>query len=561
MITKVKVVGFKKLEGEFELSQTSVLVGPNNSGKTSALQAIILWQTGLVKWAEIRKNFSAKKRTGVAINRKDLLAIPIPSAKQLWKDLNVREVSRESGKQVTNNITIEVYVEGFLNGAPWQLGFEFDYVNAESFYCRPILPEGHAMETAVKAALSEKIGFLPPMSGLAVEEDKLEMGSINFRIGEGRTAEVLRNLCLHVLTESPEKWKSLCVKISRLFDVQVNNPEYDGATGKISMTYIERGKEMDLSNGGRGFHQILLILAYIYANKNTVILLDEPDAHLEILRQRQVYNVLSDVLKEENSQLIVATHSEVILAEAIQRDKIIAFIGKPHVILGKEQILKSLNYIGFDEYILAAERGWVLYLEGATDLEILRKFAELLEHPVSKHLEAPFVKYVQNHYGESRKHFFGLREATPTLKGVALYDQLPGVALTDAILKEMMWERCEIENYLPLPEILYRYAEQPAETLFTQHDLGLMEKLVAGEIPPAALADKSHAWWTKTKMSDDFLDKVIGHYFVDRKMPVMLSKGGYHTLVQFAKKDEIAKEVVEKLDAIYAIASSVSVEE
>ena len=42
------------------------------------------------------------------------------------------------------------------------------------------------------------VAFLPPMSGLASNETRLDQGAINVRIGEGRTAEVLRNLCYQV---------------------------------------------------------------------------------------------------------------------------------------------------------------------------------------------------------------------------------------------------------------------------------------------------------------------------------------------------------------------------
>ena len=35
------------------------------------------------------------------------------------------------------------------------------------------------------------------MSGLAAQEIKIETGTVNVKIGEGRTAEVLRNLCYH----------------------------------------------------------------------------------------------------------------------------------------------------------------------------------------------------------------------------------------------------------------------------------------------------------------------------------------------------------------------------
>ncbi len=76
--------------------------------------------------------------------------------------------------------------------------------------------------------------------------------------------------------------------------------------------------------------QTLLLLAYIADNPGSVLLLDEPDAHLEILRQRQIYQVLVEEAQKHRCQIIAASHSEVILNEAADRDVVVAFIGKPH---------------------------------------------------------------------------------------------------------------------------------------------------------------------------------------------------------------------------------------
>ena len=76
--------------------------------------------------------------------------------------------------------------------------------------------------------------------------------------------------------------------------------------GEIAMSYRERGIEFDLSSSGRGLQQTLLLLAYMYANPGAVLLLDEPDAHLEVLRQRQTYQLLTDVADDTGSQIIAA---------------------------------------------------------------------------------------------------------------------------------------------------------------------------------------------------------------------------------------------------------------
>jgi hypothetical protein len=150
-----------------------------------------------------------------------------------------------------------------------------------------------------------------------------------------------------------------------------------------------------------------------------VLLLDEPDAHLEILRQRQTYEILTDAAREQKSQVIAASHSEVVLNEAANRDVVVAFVGHPHRIDDRgSQLLKSLKEIGYDQYYQAEQTGWVLYLEGSTDLAILQAFAEKLKHGVLKHLGRPFVHYVQNLPGRAREHFYGLREAKSDLVGL-----------------------------------------------------------------------------------------------------------------------------------------------
>ena len=551
MLRKIRVNNFKKLNATLDLSQTVVFVGPNNSGKSSILQAITLWSLGLAKWAEAKKESKAKKRVGVAINRKDLINIPVPSAKQLWKDLVVRGSGKSKGKQ-TINIKIEIEVEGFTDGENWKLGFEFDYANSESFYCRIINHNHH--EDNIKFALREKIGLLPPMSGLAGEEDKLELGSISSRIGEGKTADVLRNLCWYVLNSKPEKWNELTNIIATLFGITINEPQYDIFTGKITMTYEENRKKFDLSNGGRGFHQILLIFSYIYANNNSIILLDEPDAHLEILRQKQVFNILSEKLKRENAQLMIATHSISVLDEATEKSSIIAFIGKPHIVNNKSQLVKSLTSIGFEQYLLAEQKGWILYLEGSTDLSILKEYAKILNHPVLPYLESPFVKYVTNLPSVAREHFYGLQEGVSKLKGVALFDKI-NERLQQNDLIETMWKRREIENYLPIPDVIERYVSEPPKDLFSLHDTELMADIIKDEIPPAALKDKNHSWWINSKISDDLLDKVFSKYFQTRKMPILFNKSDYYILASFSKADELEPEITEKLDLIYETAS------
>ena len=428
MLTYLQVRNFKLFDFvEIELGARVVFIGPNNSGKTSALQALALWDVGHKRWVEKRGVGDVpKQRPGVTINRRDLISVPVPTADLLWRNLHMRE-SQDKG---TRNIRIEIVVEGVSQGTSWKCGFEFDYANDESFYCRPLrlsettTPERMPVPTQ---AADVQVAFLPPMSGLTATETRLDVGAIKVRLGEGRTAEVLRNLCYQILESSngQSRWAALVRQIDHLFGVVLNEPVYIKERGEITLSYSERRNKLDISSAGRGLQQTLLLLAHMMANPGSVLLLDEPDAHLEVLRQRQIYEILIETARQHNSQIVAASHSEIILNEAADRDVVIAFVGKPHRIDDRgSQVLKSLKEIGFDQYYQAEETGWVLYLEGSTDLAILRALSTRLGHKAQSHLERPFVRYVGNQPTMAQQHFYGLREAKRDLNGISVYDRL-----------------------------------------------------------------------------------------------------------------------------------------
>ena len=448
MLTKLTIRNFKRFnEVEVELGNPVVFIGPNNSGKTSAMQALALWDIGLKRWNEKYLGKSApEKRPGVTVNRRDLFSIPHPTANHLWRRLHVRDVGNVDGRTKTSNVRIDLTVEGVSNDKHWSCGLEFDFANPESFYCRPLRvnESKHPERLPIPPeAGSVRIAFLPPMSGLTATETRLDPGAINVRVGEGRTAEVLRNLCFRVMEERPDKWEALAGRIESLFGAKLEPPRYVEERGEIVMEYREHGITLDLSASGRGLQQTLLILAYMHANPGSVILLDEPDAHLEILRQRQIYQLITESAQESGSQIIAASHSEVLLNEAEDRDLVIAFVGQPHRLGdGKSQLRKALTEIGFDQYVQAEQQGWVLYLEGSTDLAILQAFARRLNHEQAMFaLERPFVHYVRNQPVHAETHFFGLREALPDLRGIALFDSLESAPADNPFLKHLMWKR------------------------------------------------------------------------------------------------------------------------
>lgn len=571
MLVNLRIRNFKRFETvEVELGNPVVFIGPNNSGKTTALQALMLWDLGVKRWLEKRGGGEVpQKRPGVTINRRDLLSLPVPSAKLLWRDLHTQDTerSREGKTKNSSKVLIEIVVEGVEGDSTWSCGMEFYYANEESFYCRPLSANGGSGErmSIPKPAQGVVLTFLPPMSGLASNETRLDPGAIQVRLGEGKTAEVLRNLCHQVVREDQEAWPQLVESVEKMFGASLERPEYVPERGEITMSYRERGTRLDLSAAGRGLQQTALLLAYLAANPGAVILIDEPDAHLEILRQREIYRTITEGAVAQGSQVVIASHSEVVLNEAADRDVVISFVGKPHRIDDRgSQTVKALKEIGFEQFALAEQAGWILYLEGATDLAILQTFADTLNHPAREVLRRPFVHYVENQPTKAREHSYGLHESKPDLVGLLITDRLARDPRdTDPRLIEWMWPRREIENYLCQTETLLRFAEaggaeRSAGPLFERAEAErfrmFMEECIEDLVPPVALRDRNDSWWRDVKATDEFLDRVFERFYGALHLPNLMRKSDYHRLARLVPLELLDDAVVEALDLVLATA-------
>ena len=399
-------------------------------------------------------------------------------------------------------------------------------------------------------AADVRVALLPAMSGLAAVEPKWEPGRIEVLIGEGQTAQVLRNLCHQLWQEKHDLWKQLVDYMNRLFGVTLRPPQSISARGEITMSYEQNGAVLDLSSAGRGQQQVLLLLAYVLAHPRTTLLLDEPDAHLEIVRQRETYNLLGELAREHGSQIIAASHSEVVLEEAARKDTLVAFVGSPHRIDDRgSQVRKWLAEYPIDHLYQAELKGWVLYLEGSTDLAILTAFAEKLGHPAREVLERPFVIYVANDPFKVQRHFYALREAKPDIAGVALFDRLDRTP-RDLGADCLMWSCREIENYLTHQIVLESWAENDgANDLFSQGGPTAMRKAIS-RIEAAQRELGNDIWSPDIKATDEVLDRIFRLYFELTHQPLRFRKSDYHDLVRYIPEAKIKQEIMDKLDKI-----------
>lgn len=565
MLTRLLVRNFKRFE-EFDVSLDSpvLFIGPNNSGKTSALQALTLWDLGKSRWLARWGDRTAAKRPGVAIGRRDVVSVPIPDAKHLWRRLRVRHVFRESGRQRTANIRIDICVDGLVDGRDWKAGFEFDYANEESFYCRPLrtAEDGSSRMEVPPDAAGIRVAYLPPMSGMASNELRLEPGGVNVRVGEGRTAEVLRNLCFRVYQEKPAAWETIVETIAGMYGARVDPPRHIVDRGEIAMSYREDGVPLDLTASGRGMQQTLLLLSHLALNPGTIILMDEPDAHLEIVRQREIYDLLSETVSKTGGQLVIASHSEVLLRHGSGRARIVAFVGQPHDVEDDGQLVKSLRDIGYGEIELARKSGFVLYVEGISDLPILRALAVRVGHPDAvAALDAAFVRTCGNQPGRARDSFYGLREALPQLVGVALFDRLPTTELHEhGVLQELMWRRREIENYLCSRNTLMAFAEATApsapNSLFHDDAVRSRKRAISDLLDEMEVASRTldrdfDPWSGDTKASDEVLKPLMRQFHERMGEPdPFRRKSDYARLAAHVPEEELISELGEKLDAI-----------
>jgi len=586
----VEIQNFKHFgeKQRIDLDHPAVLIGPNNCGKTTAIQAIALWSQAVKTWFEAKGKSTPKERTATSLNRLNIVSVPVQRTRYFWHNTAVRTGNQDIPLLITVGILHENEIV--------PVTMRFRNQGDELVYCTPDDDTLGRLE-AVEAAAKINVELLYPMSGLETEEPILQPGRIDVLLGQGQTAQVLRNLCLLVFKDSPEGWREIASLMRRLFSVELHDPA-ETARGSIDLFYKQsKVKEpLDVSLAGRGLQQMLLIFAYLYSHRRSVLLIDEPDAHLEILRQKQVYVLLREIAERKDSQAILVTHSEVILDEALDHNLTLLLGGKADDLAAKTGIRNSLKHYGAEHYIRARERGYVLYVEGGTDIEVLKALARHLDHPVVECWDSRInTFYVQNNFPEAdpgleaelerveggfgitpTKHFFALRAMVPGLRGLAILDN-DGLARVDSNeggLQTVYWRRYEAENYFVTADILRAFAADHYKDLplFGAHEADAQEILDALSLERVfdgheknfntwkdASDDAARLLWearTERVKLSDFAEEFFRRLADKLGHAMLLRKGELYQLIRFVEPDAIPSEVTEKLDLLKALFGS-----
>ena len=576
-IENFKTFGDKQ---RIELDHPAVIIGPNNCGKTSVIQAIALWCQAVKTWHTARESSAAHERAGTPLNRLNILNVPVQRTRFFWHETKVRTGNHD----IPLVITVGVSFGGKVEPIPMR----FRNQGEDLVYCS--LDEKIRNNHELIAHVAKiNVELLYPMSGLEIEEPVLQPGRIGVLLGQGQTAQVLRNLCLMVYQGSSTDWDKIVELMRRLFQLGLGIP-VQNTRGAIELTYSQTGvkEPLALSSSGRGFQQMLLIFAYLFSHKRSVLLVDEPDAHLEILRQKQVFVLLRDIATENQSQVVMVTHSEVILDAALETNLTLLLEGRADNLAKKVQIHESLKLYGTANYVRARQRGYVFYVEGGTDVDILRALAVKLNHPAASVWDENVnVYFVENNYPEvsveselekveggfgvtAKDHFNQLRKLLPGLRGLAILDNdgRSRQDFEDQSLRIRYWKRYEVENYFITPNLLLGYvAKMNLELGLFAVDTGLADDVLSGLIQERVFggdrddylvwknsaSDAGRLIWeakTQSVKLSSFAEEFFRRLRDRTGLEMLLTKGEFHRLVESADSAGIPREVKDKLDLI-----------
>jgi hypothetical protein len=292
-----------------------------------------------------------------------------------------------------------------------------------------------------------------------------------------------------------------------------------------------------------------------------VLLLDEPDAHLHLILQDAIYGELKAVAAVQRSQLIIATHSEVII-NAVEPRELCVMFGQPRALADTEErarLIESLKVLTHTDIMQALEAPGVLYLENYTDLEILRAWAAVLNHPVfdlltTKLFWKPTVMETRTGAAgvRARDHYEALSLVRPDLPGLELIDgdarpEIQSTGITGKGLQRLRWRRYEIESYLVHPSAIASFVEWTVGPASAAPHLADLRQHFEETYPPAVLRQPldDHAFLNSTKARTELLPPAL----TAAGLPG-LPYTRYHEIAALMTADEIHPEVIEKLDGI-----------
>ena len=298
MIHKIKIKNFKGIRDlEIEAGETLVLFGENDSGKSTILQAIAVWSEVATTWVrgvrsgegselDLARDSENYYQT-VNLIKTDFRAVPLYGLDHLWRERVVEKPA---------------YIR--FGNTEWSIGFELIFVENELVKARPTMETSEA-DIERYASNPMPLVFISPFSGLVESESNLDRSAVPVQLSRGNVGAVLRNVIYRVSNDD-RSWGVLQDRIKRFYGCELLAPS---PSDVISVFYRDCHRRVlyELNSAGSGFLQILSIYAAALFLGSSVILIDEPDAHLHPRRQQELLPDLRRTFPD--AQLICSTHS------------------------------------------------------------------------------------------------------------------------------------------------------------------------------------------------------------------------------------------------------------
>ena len=477
MITKLHLKNFKSIEDqEYKLGQYDLLLGRNNSGKSTILQAIAIWQFCVDEFG--RSGANRKGSSGIQIVLPGFTALPLPEFNLLWRNRSDRfNATSAKGKEnsASQYILIHIGLTWTQNQSEYSFAVELRYQSPQSIYAIPV--GGWAEFKKLKdAGVLPIIAYVPPFSGLEPIEEWRDDGPMRKQVGKAQPGSVLRNLLYRVyspqnaqqtpeppLTKgkmNPERqdWDEIVKVVEKWFSVKLQSPKYrPGVDTQIDLEFRKAAgngnKDYDIISGGSGFHQTLTLLAFLYGYRPTTILLDEPDAHLHTSLQREVMEYFREKSTKSGVQFLIATHAEEVVRSVSPGQIISLLSGIPSRLSSTDNAILALSQLTNQEIVDATNARLLVYVEGEDDERILRAWAGKCNAAEV----IPFITFKfmrggskENMVRQADSNFQAISQFVPGAKRMVLLDRDEESTYhpTHDNPVQYEWKRRSIDNYL-----------------------------------------------------------------------------------------------------------------
>lgn len=419
-LARIKVENFRTIaESDWlELGDVNVVIGGNNSGKTSLFKALLLGKFGvstlLRRMVAPRDNLARVQPNDPRIVTKVTLYVAQGDLAQVYDiPVNSAETLYHLGRR---NIPISISLDW---GNGWGITLKFTRPSNTAITIEPyeIRKGGNVLfggrfvtgqngnrsvdltecipELAVRQEfLSTLIEFatngpvlVPCTVGMPLEEEVVNSGKASQLIASGRVNLTMRNIIRFIPRHDFEAFQRV---VRNLFGVTVEQPfgDFERETA-ISLQYRESRPGMgdfsaEAAELGSGAQQVIYLLAFIYRSLSAdQFLLDEPDAHLHPYFISRLVDALRAVVLDCNKQVFIATHSDVMVRALWRKlpEKLKLFAcdgaGSVQEITESTALVTHLTRIGYDDERLpdtlsiVRRSGRVAFVEGPFDRAML----------------------------------------------------------------------------------------------------------------------------------------------------------------------------------------------